>query len=40
MGPRAISLDFEIPDFVEFAGIPERTTIDGTINLSDTLKFK
>jgi alpha 1,3-glucosidase len=39
MGPRAISLDFEIPDLVEFAGIPERTTVDGTINLPDTLKF-
>ena len=26
MGPRAISIDFELPYFVELAGIPERTT--------------
>jgi alpha 1,3-glucosidase len=37
MGPRAISLDFEVAYDAEFAGIPERTSTDGHINLDNTL---
>lgn len=37
MGPRAISLDFEIANEAELAGIPERTTQNGHINLENTL---
>jgi len=39
MGPRAISLDFELPYNGNFAGIPERTSVDGSIALEDTLRF-
>jgi alpha 1,3-glucosidase len=39
MGPRAISLDFEIAYEAEFAGIPERTSTNGHINLDDTIRI-
>jgi hypothetical protein len=39
MGPRAISLDFELPYNGQFVGIPERTSNKGTILLDDTVKF-
>jgi mannosyl-oligosaccharide alpha-1,3-glucosidase len=39
MGPRAISLDFELPYDALFAGIPERTQTHETISLPDTLKW-
>jgi hypothetical protein len=32
-GPRAISLDFEFPTYVDLAGIPERPTTEGGIEL-------
>ena len=39
MGPRAISLDFELPYHGQFVGIPERTSNKGNILLDDTVKF-
>jgi len=39
MGPRAISLDFELPYYGKFVGIPERTSNKGNIILDDTVKF-
>lgn len=39
MGPRAISLDFELSHNASFAGIPERPTKNGNIALEDTLKI-
>ena len=39
MGPRAISLDFELPYHGHFVGIPERTSSKGSILLDDTVKF-
>ena len=39
MGPRAISLDFELPYQGRFVGIPERTSNKGNILLDDTVKF-
>ena len=39
MGPRAISLDFELPYDADFAGIPERTSQDGTISLDDSIRI-
>jgi hypothetical protein len=40
MGPRAISLDFELPINADFAGIPERTSQDGDISLEDTINIE
>jgi hypothetical protein len=39
MGPRAISLDFELPYHGQFVGIPERPSNKGNILLDDTLKY-
>jgi hypothetical protein len=39
MGPRAISLDFELPYNGSFVGIPERSSNKGSITLDDTVKF-
>ena len=39
MGPRAITLDFELSNESELAGIPERTSQNGHINLENTLNI-